>query len=205
MIDQLTAKFLIERCVPADELKTNFRINFSRFSLRDYHKIRTDEVLSYAFYLTRFGLVLIGSTSVGICYLHFVTDKAKAELDFKLFYPDCNLVNQENKQHQIALKIINEDEWPEMLNLQVKGTDFQYKVWRGLTKIPYGTITTYSELAKNIGIEGSARAVGSAIGANEIAYLIPCHRVIQKTGKLAGFRWGESIKEQLLKFELNEI
>ena len=85
MNDQLTAKFLIERCVPADELKTNFRINFSRFSMSDYHKIRTDEVLSYFFYLTTFGKVLIGSTSVGICYLHFVLDEAKAEKDFNYF------------------------------------------------------------------------------------------------------------------------
>ena len=88
------------------------------------------------------------------------------------------------------------------LNLQVKGTDFQYKVWRGITKIALGNITTYSELAKNIGIASGSRAVGSAIGSNEIAYLIPCHRIIQKTGKMTGFRWGDDIKYHLLIHEL---
>lgn len=119
-----------------------------------------------------------------------------------MFFPDCNWQQKESKQHQIALNIINENKWPECLNLKVKGTDFQYKVWRALTKIEIGKITTYSELAKNMGINGGSRAVGSAIGMNEIAYLIPCHRVIQKTGKLAGFRWGEGLKSKLLITEL---
>lgn len=202
MMNELTTKFLLDSCVLAEDLKTNFRINFSRFSLSDYHKIRTEEFLSYAFYTTRFGEVIIGSTAVGICYLHFVNDRVKEEKDFKAYFSDCVWKEEETKQHQIALKIINEDQWPDMLHLQVKGTDFQYKVWRGITKIALGQITTYSELAKNIGVTNGARAVGSAIGTNEIAYLIPCHRIIQKTGKLAGFRWGDDIKTKLLIDEL---
>ena len=204
MMNELTANFLLDCCVPAEELKTNFRINFIRFSLSDYHKIRTEEVLSYAFYPTRFGEVIIGSTSIGICYLHFVKDRKEAERNFKAYFPDCAWKEEETKQHKIALKIINEDEWPEMLNLQVKGTDFQYKVWRGITKIALGQLTTYSELAKNIGVANGSRAVGSAIGSNEIAYLIPCHRIIQKTGKMTGFRWGDGVKYNLLMNELVE-
>ncbi|WP_230466737.1 methylated-DNA--[protein]-cysteine S-methyltransferase [Faecalibacter macacae] len=170
--------------------------------IKDYYKFRTENVISYEFYMTRFGQIIIGSTSDGICYLHFINDEILAEQNFKLYFSDCNISKQESSQHKIALQIIEHNIWPEMLNLQVKGTDFQYKIWRGLTKIQSGQITTYSELAKNLGIEGASRAVGSAIGTNEIAYLIPCHRVVQKTGKLAGFRWGEDLKVKLLQTEL---
>lgn len=202
MQKELTGPFLLSRCVESDDLKTNFRINFHRFRLGDYYQIKTENYIAYNFYDTSFGELLIGNTEIGVCYLHFVKDRIEAFNNFRAFFPDCRLIQEENTTHQMVLGIIIKDEWPEMLNLQVKGTDFQYKVWRGLTKIQRGTITTYSELAKNIGIEGSARAVGTAIGANEIAFLIPCHRVIQKTGKLTGFRWGDLVKIKLLQKEL---
>ena len=202
MKQEINPKFLISRFVDSEQLKTNFNINFNSLKISDYYKIRTENVILYAFYNTRFGQVIIGSTLDGICYLHFVNDEILAVQNFKSYFSDCNISNQETAQHKIALTIIEHNVWPEMLNLQVKGTDFQYKVWRGLTKINLGDITTYSELAKNLGIDGSSRAVGSAIGANEIAYLIPCHRVIQKTGKLSGFRWGDATKRRILENEL---
>lgn len=202
MLQELNSKFLISKFVDSEELITNFKISFNSLKIKDYYKFRTENVISYEFYMTRFGQIIIGSTSYGICYLHFINDEILAEQNFKLYFSDCNISKQESSQHKIALQIIEHNIWPEMLNLQVKGTDFQYKIWRGLTKIQSGQITTYSELAKNLGIEGASRAVGSAIGANEIAYLIPCHRVVQKTGKLAGFRWGEDLKVKLLQTEL---
>lgn len=202
MKQDLSVKYLISRCVDATELKTNFKINFNRFYLGDYYKIKTDEYLAYNFYDTRFGRIIVANTLKGICYLHFVYDDLKAENEFKAFFPDCAFQQELTKEHTMALDIINENKWPEMLNLQVKGTDFQYKVWRGLTKIAFGQITTYSELGNNISMEKASRAIGSAIGANEIAYLIPCHRVIQKTGKLAGFRWGDPLKKRMLEKEL---
>lgn len=202
MLQEINPKFLISRFVNSEELKTNFKINFNQLKIKDYYKIRSENAISYAFYKTQFGQIIIGSSLDGICYLHFVDDEILAEQNFKHYFSDCNISNQETAQHKIALNIIEHNVWPEMLNLQVKGTDFQYKVWRGLTKIQSGAITTYSELAKNLGIEGASRAVGSAIGANEIAYLIPCHRVVQKTGKLAGFRWGDDLKKRILEVEL---
>jgi len=205
MKQDLSVKYLISRCVDATALKTNFKINFNRFYLGDYYKIKTDEYLAYNFYDTRFGRIIIANTLKGICYLHFVYDDVKAEKDFKSFFPDCSFRQELTATHTIALEIINENKWPEMLNLQVKGTDFQYKVWRGLTKIAYGQITTYSELGKNISMEKASRAIGSAIGANDIAYLIPCHRVIQKTGKLNSFRWGDPLKKRMLEKELLDV
>lgn len=204
MNNNLSPTFLIKSCVNSEELKTNFKIDFSRLALKDYHKLRTDIAINYAFYQTKYGEIIIASTDVGICYLHFVENKLEAIKALKNYLPDCNYEEVETKLHQIALLIIEENKWPEMLKIQVKASDFQYKVWRGLTKIDKGQITNYSELAKNIGIEGGARAVGSAIGSNEIALLIPCHRVVQKTGKLAGFRWGEDVKQRLLIAELLE-
>lgn len=202
MSNDLSPQFIKAHFSEASHLKTNFRINYNRFYPKKYYKNQSEEYISFAYYTTLFGEVIIGSVSDGICYLHFVKNRIEAEQNIKHFFADCNLQEMETDQHKIALKIITQNKWPEMLKIYAKGTDFQYEVWRALTKIRYGQITTYSELAKNMGIESSSRAVGSAIGANEIAYLIPCHRVVQKTGKLLGFRWGEEIKRTILKHEL---
>lgn len=199
----LTPQFLKDRFSDSDDLKTNFKINYNRFQPKNFYKHHSENYISYQIYSSPFGDVIIGSVSDGICYVHFVENIEMAKKNIKAYFSDCNLQEEETKQQKIALKIICENQWPDMLKIYAHGTDFQYEVWRALTKIKYGQITTYSELAKNMGIESSSRAVGSAIGANEIAYLIPCHRVVQKTGKLSGFRWGETLKEKLLIQELS--
>lgn len=83
----------------------------------------------------------------------------------------------------------------------LKGTDFQMRVWNELTKIPKGKTVTYSELAAKIGKPKAARAVGNAVGANPVAFLIPCHRVVRADGIIGGFRWGTNIKKKLLSDE----
>lgn len=203
MMQDLNVKFLKSQCVEAEDLKTNFRINFNRFYLGDYYKIRTKNYLAYNIYTTQFGPIIIASTDKGICYLHFINDQEKAIQMFRSFFPDCTYKMEEHVEHQIVLKIIDENIWPEQLNVHLKGTDFQYKIWRAVTKIAYGQLTTYSELGKHLGLNNASRAIGTAIGGNEIAYLIPCHRVIQKTGKISGFRWGDSLKYKILQTELN--
>jgi AraC family transcriptional regulator of adaptative response/methylated-DNA-[protein]-cysteine methyltransferase len=90
---------------------------------------------------------------------------------------------------------------PIPLNLLLKGTNFQIRVWEALLRIPPGEVTTYGRLAEGIGRPGSARPVGSAVGRNTIAYLIPCHRVIREDGGLGGYRWGEERKEAMLLYE----
>ena len=89
------------------------------------------------------------------------------------------------------------------LNISPKGTDFQKKVWAELLKIPYGKTKSYQEIAEAIGTTNAQRAVGSACNKNPILLIIPCHRVISKTGKLTGFACGIDRKEQLLKLEAN--
>jgi len=87
------------------------------------------------------------------------------------------------------------------LALLVKGTNFQVRVWRALLALPEGTVTTYGQLARHIGEPRSARAVGGAVGANPIAWLIPCHRVIRESGELSHYRWGNTRKAALLAWE----
>jgi AraC family transcriptional regulator of adaptative response/methylated-DNA-[protein]-cysteine methyltransferase len=90
---------------------------------------------------------------------------------------------------------------PPSLALHVKGTNFQLKVWNALLKIPDGSVTTYGALASSIGDPKASRAVGSAVGANPISYLIPCHRVIRATGELGGYAWGVDRKRVMLALE----
>jgi AraC family transcriptional regulator of adaptative response/methylated-DNA-[protein]-cysteine methyltransferase len=87
------------------------------------------------------------------------------------------------------------------LALLVKGTNFQLQVWRALLEIPAGALASYGDVAAQIGSPGSARAVGTAVGANPIAYLIPCHRVIRESGHLGGYRWGTARKAAILGWE----
>jgi O-6-methylguanine DNA methyltransferase len=87
------------------------------------------------------------------------------------------------------------------VSLAYTGTPFQHRVWQALQAIPKGQVSTYGELARDLGLPGGSRAVGSACGANPLALLIPCHRVIRSDGGLGGYRWGLPIKEQLLKAE----
>jgi AraC family transcriptional regulator of adaptative response/methylated-DNA-[protein]-cysteine methyltransferase len=87
------------------------------------------------------------------------------------------------------------------LTVFVKGTDFQLRVWRALLRIPSGRLTTYGQLAAAIGAPSAARAVGSAVGSNELAWLIPCHRVIRQTGAAGEYRWGAVRKRAMLAWE----
>jgi AraC family transcriptional regulator of adaptative response/methylated-DNA-[protein]-cysteine methyltransferase len=91
------------------------------------------------------------------------------------------------------------------VELSVPGTSFQIKVWTELLRIPYGSVVSYQEVAERIGMPRAARAVGNAIGQNRIAYLIPCHRVIRKSGELGKYRWGEDQKRKLLEMESRSL
>lgn len=91
------------------------------------------------------------------------------------------------------------------LDLWIEGTVFQQEVWRALRAVPRGSTLSYGELARLIGLPGAARAVGSAVGANRIAYVVPCHRVIRADGGIGGFRWGVSRKRALLQAEGVEL
>ena len=149
-----------------------------------------------------FGQVLIASTDKGICALTFVDQPNEALAHLKAQFPQAAFTEQTDsfQQHALALFQKDQDQFAE-IKLHLKGTPFQLKVWQSLLKIPMGQLSTYGELAKAIEHPQAARAVGTAIGRNPVAFLIPCHRVIQSTGVFGGYEWGTTRKTALIGWE----
>ncbi|HQV25496.1 MAG: methylated-DNA--[protein]-cysteine S-methyltransferase [Acinetobacter sp.] len=158
--------------------------------------------IHYQFEDTLFGEVLIASTQKGICALTFVDDQADALNKLISQFPQAVFIEQSDVFQHSALAILQHH--PNQLaqiKLHLKGTDFQLKVWQSLLKIPMGQLSTYGQLAKAIDHAKAARAVGTAIGSNPVAFLIPCHRVIQATGALGGYEWGSVRKTAMIGWE----
>lgn len=155
-----------------------------------------------------FGDCLIGQSPRGICHLSFVEDcdQKTAVEEVQLEWPNAEIKWDQKKISQLAQTIFagNSDDTLEQkdqrLNLLVKGTQFQVRVWRALLQVPAGTAVSYGRLAKQCGA-GGARAVGTAVGQNRIGYLIPCHRVIKATGVVGEYRWGAIRKRAMLAWE----
>ena len=107
---------------------------------------------------------------------------------------------------QNALFIFQND-WSNLpdIKLHLKGTDFQLKVWETLLKIPMGELSTYGDIAKKIQNPNASRAVGTAIGSNPVAFLIPCHRVIQSSGNFGGYMWGNTRKTAIIGWEVSKV
>jgi AraC family transcriptional regulator of adaptative response/methylated-DNA-[protein]-cysteine methyltransferase len=156
----------------------------------------------YQFAETLFGDVLVASTSKGICALTFVENPTEALQHLKAQFPKAMFVAQSDSLQQSALALFQTDQNQlAKIKLHLKGTAFQLKVWQSLLKIPMGQLTTYGELAKVIDHPKAARAVGTAIGSNPVAFLIPCHRVIQATGTFGGYEWGQVRKTVMIAWE----
>ena len=117
-------------------------------------------------------------------------------------FPNAAFQHKLDLMQQNALFIFQND-WSKLnkIKLHLKGTDFQLKVWESLLKIPMGGLSTYGRLAKSIGNPNASRAVGTAIGSNPVAYLIPCHRVIQSTGNFGEYMWGSTRKTAIIGWE----
>ena len=158
--------------------------------------------IHYQFSETPFGQVLIASTQKGICTLRFVENTAEALAHLKEQFPKAMFIAQSDSLQQSALALFQTDHSQlAKIKLHLKGTAFQLRVWQSLLKIPMGQLTTYGELAKSIDHPKAARAVGTAIGSNPIAFLIPCHRVIQSTGAFGGYEWGQLRKTAIIAWE----
>ncbi|ENX17127.1 hypothetical protein F895_01062 [Acinetobacter sp. CIP 64.2] len=158
--------------------------------------------IHYQFAETLFGEVLIASTHKGICALSFVDNRADALQQLKSQFPQAQFIEQIDALQQSALALFQKA--PRQLadiKLHLKGSEFQLKVWQSLLKIPMGQLSTYGQLAKAIDHPKAARAVGTAIGSNPVAFLIPCHRVIQSTGAFGGYEWGTLRKTALIGWE----
>ncbi len=163
--------------------------------------------IRYGFHLSPFGRCLLAVTERGICGLVFVEDvpgSAEAALaSLRTRWPAATLLRDEAATARVMESIFPADALaePRPVHLLLKGTNFQLKVWEALLRVPAGGVTTYATVAQTIQQPAAARAVGSAVGANAIAYLIPCHRVIRKSGIVEGYRWGTVRKKAILGWE----
>lgn len=168
----------------------------------DYKNGGENLTINYCFAETPFGEVIVASTQKGVCHMHFETDEKKALDDLCARFPNASYHQVTDRYQQEALFIFQED-WRQLdkIKLHLAGTPFQIKVWESLLKIPMGSLTTYGEIANDIGNPKSSRAVGNAVGSNPIAYLIPCHRVIQSSGKIGGYMWGTDKKAAIIGWE----
>lgn len=158
--------------------------------------------INYSFAESPFGNIIVASTTKGICYLAFADDEANALNALKHKFPNAKYKQITDLFQQNALFIFSQN-WANSskIKLHLKGTDFQLKVWEALLKIPTGQLTTYGKIAKNIEKPSASRAVGTAIGANPVAFLIPCHRVIQSSGIIGDYHWGSVRKTAIIGWE----
>jgi AraC family transcriptional regulator of adaptative response/methylated-DNA-[protein]-cysteine methyltransferase len=158
--------------------------------------------IQYSFAESPFGNLIVASTNKGICHMAFADDKDIALAELKLQFPNARYKQMVDLIQQNALFIFNHD-WQKLheIKLHLKGTPFQLKVWETLLKIPLGKLATYGTIAKEIHSPKASRAVGSAIGDNPVAYLIPCHRVIQSTGNIGEYHWGSIRKTAMIGWE----
>ncbi len=160
--------------------------------------------IEFGFHPTPFGMCLIGVTERGICWLSFLSsdeEPRKALEEMKLHWH--NSIFHEDKQLTSSyVEKIFSNKTTDKLHLFVKGTNFQVKVWEALLRIPQGEVTTYETIARTISNPRALQAVGSAVGSNHIAYLIPCHRVIRKDGILGEYRWSPARKKTMIAREM---
>lgn len=162
--------------------------------------------IDYGLHPTRFGDCLLGVTRRGVCWLSFVHDTSPeaAIREFKEHWSGASFSERSSLTGPVAKRIFTPltEARPAPLSLLLMGTNFQIKVWKALLRVPAGALVTYETMGGLVGAAQSARAIGNAVAQNRIAYLIPCHRVIRKTGILGGYRWGEARKRAMVGWEV---
>ena len=158
---------------------------------------------------TPFGPALIANTSRGICHLSFVAQQRAAEVIDGLHqaWPGASFVADTSSSAELLGNIFEPpgDGRRPGLSLWVSGSNFQIQVWRALLRVPFGGMLSYRQLAELIGRPSAARAVGTAVGANRIAYLIPCHRVLRGNGEFGEYHWGSTRKAAIDGWEAAQV
>lgn len=180
-------------------------INIEGMTPAEYKNGGKNLRINYSFTESPFGSLIVASTSKGICHMSFEEDERKALNTLQEKFPNAIFQRKLDMLQQNALFIFQND-WSKLneIKLHLRGTDFQLKVWESLLKIPLGSLSTYGTIAQNIGNPNASRAVGTAIGNNPVAYLIPCHRVIQSTGNFGGYMWGNTRKTAIIGWEASQ-
>jgi AraC family transcriptional regulator, regulatory protein of adaptative response / methylated-DNA-[protein]-cysteine methyltransferase len=164
--------------------------------------------IDYGFAETPFGEALIAETERGICHLSFVQEQGRNAVRDLVAdqWPNAKLHRRDQRAVELSKKIFlhrPQNESRPNLRAFVRGTPFQLRVWRALLDVPSGSLTTYGRLSAAINQPAAARAVGSAVGANPISFVIPCHRVIRETGALGNYGGGLIRKRAIIGWELS--
>lgn len=156
--------------------------------------------ITYGIHPSCLGEVFVATIPTGICQLTFEDSENGLERLRKTF-PKSELIEQSSELQELALNALKSNAPAICLPLQVKATSFQLSVWQYLLGIASGNVVTYSMIAESLGDPKASRAVGTAVGANPVGLLIPCHRVVHRSGKIGKFRWGTNRKRLLLAIE----
>jgi AraC family transcriptional regulator of adaptative response/methylated-DNA-[protein]-cysteine methyltransferase len=161
--------------------------------------------IRYGCHGSPFGDCFIAATGKGVCALSFPSEDEAVEAveELRRQWPNASLA-EDRKQAKAVVEAIfaqPRDGGARSLTAVVKGTNFQVKVWEALVRIPPGCAASYEAIAAQVGKPKAVRAVGNAVANNPVAFLIPCHRVIRKTGAFGNYRWGETRKRAILAWE----
>ena len=158
--------------------------------------------IAYGFHPSPFGECLLALTGRGICFLAFVEiDRSTALNQLMETWRNARLSEFSSRTAPVVDRIFSQAP-ATPIPVHLRGTNFQIKVWEALLRLPPGEVTTYQVLAEQVNSPGAARAVGNAVAHNPLAYLIPCHRVLQKTGHFGNYRYGSSRKKAILGWEM---
>ena len=165
--------------------------------------------ISYGFHPSPFGSALVMATERGLCGLAFADfgEEKAALLDMQGRWLKAKYVEDSARTAPIAQRIFDKDSWrpDQPLRVVLIGTDFEVRVWETLMRIPMGRATTYSTIANRLGNPKASRAVGAAVGKNPISFVVPCHRVMGKSGDLTGYHWGLTRKCAMLGWEAGTV
>ncbi|MDR7208143.1 methylated-DNA--[protein]-cysteine S-methyltransferase [Flavobacterium piscis] len=181
-------------------------VNIEGMTPAEYKNGGKNLFINYSFVESPFGNIIVASTQKGICFMAFAESEEIGFEDLKRKFPNAEFSRKLDLVQQNALFIFQND-WSKLseIKLHLKGTDFQLKVWETLLKIPLGKLSTYGSIAHQIEKPNASRAVGTAIGSNPVAFLIPCHRVIQSSGTFGGYMWGNTRKTAIIGWESAQI
>lgn len=182
------------------------QVEFESFSPGEYK--RGELPLQWGTHTTLFGPCLLAISARGVAALFFLPDSGDttaALADLQAQYPEAVLQAAPEATAPFAERLFAPSAGGHPWRVRVRGTNFQVQVWRALLRIPPGQCVSYQHLASAMGKPGASRAVGQAVGANPVSWLIPCHRVLRADGALSGYRWGPDCKRRLLAWESAQV
>jgi AraC family transcriptional regulator of adaptative response/methylated-DNA-[protein]-cysteine methyltransferase len=175
----------------------------------DYKTRGAGLTIRYGYHISPFGVALVMVTDRGLAGLSFndAGDEREAFADMSGRWPNANYVEDIAATAPYAARVFDPARWhaDEPLRVVLIGTDFQVRVWQALLRIPMGKACSYSSIAAGIGAPAASRAVGAAVGANPISFVVPCHRALGKSGALTGYHWGLTRKRAILGWEAGQL